>query len=48
MLPRKWQWFDLPFYDDEHDFNFVDGDDSGKQDDENFVHELKLIDGNFV
>ncbi|XP_070502672.1 phospholipase A2 large subunit-like [Chironomus tepperi] len=22
--PRVWQWFDLPFFDDEHDFEFVD------------------------
>lgn len=48
LLPRKWQWFDLPFYDDEHDFNFVDGDDNGVQDEENFVNEYELISGNFV
>lgn len=24
MKPKAWQWFDLPFFDDEHDFQFDD------------------------
>lgn len=24
MKPKSWQWFDLPFFDDEHDFQFDD------------------------
>lgn len=26
MKPSTWQWFDLPFFDDEHDFEFDDPD----------------------
>lgn len=45
MKPKSWQWFDLPFFDDEHDFQF---DDPESHD---FVerHNLRRIDGeNFV
>lgn len=24
MRPRFWQWFELPFFEDEHDFEFDD------------------------
>lgn len=24
MKPKMYQWFDLPFFDDEHDFQFDD------------------------
>lgn len=26
MKPKAWQWFDLPFFDDENDFQFDDPD----------------------
>lgn len=29
MKPRTWQWFDLPFYDDDHDFQFDDPEADG-------------------
>lgn len=32
MKSQTWQWFDLPFFDDEHDFEFV-----AKHHDENAI-----------
>ena len=42
--PRVWQWFDLPFFDDEHDFEFVDDKES-----RDFVEDNQIyLDGNFL
>jgi hypothetical protein len=46
MKPRTWQWFDLPFYDDEHDFEFISRGDPETRD---FVETNRLlIEGNFL
>jgi len=42
--PRVWQWFDLPFFDDEHDFEFVDDKETRDFVDENHIY----LNGNFL
>ena len=42
MKPKTYQWFDLPFFDDEHDFEF----DDPEADD--FVKTHKSFGGNFI
>jgi hypothetical protein len=40
LKPIKWQWFDLPFYNDDHDFEFID--EEHQNDEENgIVFEMK-------
>lgn len=42
MKPSTWQWFDLPFFDDEHDFQFDDPEAR------HFAEKNNLLDMNFL
>ncbi len=37
--PKTWQWFDLPFYDDQNDFQFdaIEGEGDENEIDSNFM-----------